>query len=104
MTEPQPTDVAADSAIEPVVEAVTAEREDPADLSLRDAMARAMKAQGKVDPEAVFEEAEHVDLDDDRYWAHEMRDEDPGPDIPPPDPEQEAMALDDEQRSYTWEP
>jgi len=57
-----------------------------ADPGLRDLMARAMKAQGKVDPEAIFAEAEHVDLDDD--WrsgtaAWDERD-DPGPDERPP--------------------
>jgi hypothetical protein len=58
---------------------------DPASLELRELMARAMAAQGKVDPALVFAEAEHVDLDD---WPSgtapwDERD-DPGPDERPP--------------------
>lgn len=45
-------------------EPASAEPEDPRDLGLRDLMTRAMKAQGKVDPDAVFEEAEQLDLDE----------------------------------------
>jgi len=57
-------------------------------------MARAMKAQGKVDPDAVFAEAQYVDLDD---WASgtpawDERD-DPGPDERPlPDEPEEIPA------------
>lgn len=104
MTEPQATTPEGPEAHpSPAAEPASAEREDTADLSLRDIMARAMAAQGKVDPAEVFEEAEHVDLDDSLYWEHEMR-EDPGPDLAPLDEEQEALALDDEKRSTYWEP
>lgn len=106
LREPQATDEARPSAGAAPGEPAPAEREDTRDLSLRDLMARAMKVQGKVDPAAVFEEAQHIDLDDDSLWAHEMRD-DPGPDLAPLDPTQEALALDEpepEPRDYTWEP
>ena len=55
---------------------------------LRDTMARAMRAQGKVDPDEVFAEAEQLDLE-----------------VPEqPEPEQEALPIDGEERGYAWEP
>lgn len=57
---------------------------------LHDTMARAMRAQGKVDPDEVFAEAEQLDLG--------------VPAEPEHDPEQEALPIEGEERGYAWEP
>lgn len=71
---------------------------------LHELMARAIRAQGKVDPDDVFAEAEDVDLDD---WVRptvwDERD-DPEHELPPIDPEQEVLVLDDDERGYGYEP
>lgn len=70
---------------------------------LRDAIARAMRAQGKVNPDEVFAEAEAVDIDDDEPpAAFPDVDRDPGGEPPPLDPTQETLL--EEDRGYTYEP
>ena len=60
---------------------------------LRELMARAMRAQGKVDPDEVFAEAEVVDLDDPAGVPYHG------------EAEQEPLDLDDQEpRGYTYEP
>jgi hypothetical protein len=60
--------------------------EDVSDL--REVLARAMRAQGKVDPDEVFAKAEALD-DPDPDWAAED--------------EQRPLPI-DEERGYGWEP
>jgi hypothetical protein len=68
---------------------------------LREILARAMRAQGKVDPERVFTEADQISLDDDcPFCAPDERCA-----LHQPPPPQNTLPLDgDDQRGYGWEP
>jgi len=57
---------------------------------IRDVLARAMRAQGKVDPDEVFAKADHLDDDPDPEW--------------PAEDEQRPLPIGGEERGYGWEP
>lgn len=61
------------------------------DESIRDTLARAMRAQGKVNPDEVFVEADQLDLVEEEEAGREQD-------------EQPTLPFDGEHRGYGWEP